>query len=245
MNYYKNLSLINIKNEKWKTSDDMKGRYSVSNFGRVKSLSRKTRIGQFIYERIIKQSFDQDGYLRVGLCLERGKVGFRMNRLVALVFIPNPDNKPEVNHKNTIKTDNWVKNLEWATRQENQAHAIEMGLWDYRGQENETALLTNIQAIQIFKSKKTRKELSKMYGVSVEIIYSIKSGKTWGWLTGKEYKRINMTAKEAKKIFGSKLSYSELARTYRVSEKTISDIKIGYSWNSVTGLPCKKKIKTQ
>lgn len=104
----------NLKLEYWKTIEGY-GDYMVSSLGRVKSLNYRNT-GK---EKILKPRVDRYGYLQIGLNKTGKKKKFLVHRLVANTFIPNVDNKPEVNHKNEIKTDNRVKNLEWMTHYEN------------------------------------------------------------------------------------------------------------------------------
>ncbi len=66
----------------------------------------------------------KNGYQIIKLCINGKKHAFLLHRLVANSFIPNPENKPEVNHKNGIKTDNTIYNLEWATKSENELHKV-------------------------------------------------------------------------------------------------------------------------
>lgn len=116
-----NLNLINLKptewsKEVWKTIDGFEN-YQVSNFGRVKSFAKKTP------KILTTNANDGIGYVRVQLYKNKQRAFFRIHRLVAMAFIPNPENKPEINHKNGIKKDNRVENLEWATYSENENHA--------------------------------------------------------------------------------------------------------------------------
>ena len=97
--------------EEWRVIKDYPN-YMVSSFGRVKNV-------KFAKERILKQVITNDGYLRVGLYKTQKQTACSVHRLVAQSFIPNPDNLPQVNHKNEIKTDNRVENLEWCTNKYN------------------------------------------------------------------------------------------------------------------------------
>ena len=97
--------------------------YEVSNMGQVKSLERvviyKDGRKHLYKEKILKPSNDKDGYLLVGLYKNRKMKTFKVHRIVCLAFLENPDNLPQINHKNEIKTDNRVENLEWITPKEN------------------------------------------------------------------------------------------------------------------------------
>lgn len=128
--------------EIWKDVIRYEGFYKVSNLGRVKRVNGVTSHGHRRCEKIIKQDYS-GAYPRT--CLSRnGKVkSICTHRLVADAFIPNPENKPCVNHINCIKTDNRVANLEWVTYQENSLHAHLNGrVQDQFGENNPFAKLT-------------------------------------------------------------------------------------------------------
>ena len=116
-----------MKNEEWRDVVGYEGLYQVSDQGRVKSLERtiikKDGRKQTVKERILKGTPDKDGYLKIGLCgSTRKQKWFQVHRLVGEAFIQNPDEKPQINHINDIKTDNRACNLEWSTRRENCNH---------------------------------------------------------------------------------------------------------------------------
>ena len=103
--------------EIWEDVKRYEGLYQISSFGRVKSFKRKN-------SRILKPFFNKDGYLNVELrdsTSNKRKI-ISIHRLVALAFIPNPLNKPQVNHIDEIKTNNNILNLEWVTQKENMNH---------------------------------------------------------------------------------------------------------------------------
>ena len=115
--------------EIWKDIPEYEGYYQVSNLGRVKSLKRKINNGRykkefFIYEKILVSIDIGNGYLRVSLNKSGKKKPIFCHRLVAVVFILNPENKPCVNHIDGDVKNNHSSNLEWCTHSENMKHAI-------------------------------------------------------------------------------------------------------------------------
>ena len=113
--------------EVWKPIKGYEGIYEVSSYGRVRSLehsiSLRNQHGEYVRklsERIIKQKRNRkDGYFNVTLCKRAEHSTAYVHRLVAQAFIPNPDNLPQVNHKDEDKTNNRVDNLEWCSAQYN------------------------------------------------------------------------------------------------------------------------------
>ena len=113
--------------EEWKPIKGYEGLYEVSNCGRVKSLAKKVGKGKR-EERILKSYSNKKGYLMIGLCKNSKERGYLVHRLVAEAFIPNPENKPQINHINGCKDCNIISNLEWVNNSENQLHAVKNGL---------------------------------------------------------------------------------------------------------------------
>lgn len=153
--------------EEWKFIDGFTN-YMVSNLGRVKSLKvmKKLRKGS-IKETILKQNIIK-GYHNVTLYRGDDRINARVNRLVAIAFIPNDENKLQVNHKKGIKSDNRASELEWNTCSENAQHAYNIGLRiapEYKGTLDKPVLAVKDLSVIEFKSRRhCAKELSIPFG---------------------------------------------------------------------------------
>ena len=126
--------LDDLNDEEWRNFSE---HYQISTYGRVKSFWGKT-------PKILKPQLHCTGYLCIGLRLNGKRKICRIHRLVAEVFIPNPDNKPQVNHGDGHPLNNHLSNLTWATGSENTQHAYATGLRK-SGEENFNAELTHEQ----------------------------------------------------------------------------------------------------
>ena len=123
--------IVIMSDEIWKSVEGYENSYQVSNFGRVRTLDRfvdTAKGSRKISGQIIKEFNNIRGYPFVSLWSHSKSMPALIHRLVAQAFISNPDKKPQVNHKNGVKTDNRVENLEWCTSSENKIHGYRMGL---------------------------------------------------------------------------------------------------------------------
>lgn len=163
----------NLSNEEWKDIENYEGLYQISNLGRVKSLAKVIKTWYRtcnMREKLLKLCSASDGYFIVILCKKGNNKTYRVSRLVAQAFIPNPDNYPQVNHINSIRTDNKVKNLEWCTAQYNVIHSYKNGFrHGTKGEKCPFAKLTNKQVLEIRQKyipyKYTYNKLAKEYKI--------------------------------------------------------------------------------
>lgn len=163
---------MNEIKETWKPIEGYEDTYEVSNQGRVRNSKRGGRI--------MTQSKVTNGYLAVSLSRDGKTRSILVHRLVANAFVPNPDNKPQVNHIDGIKSNNTVSNLEWMTAWENHIHACNAGLVPNLGGATPATFL-----IESRKAKGwTQKDLADVSGVSQNTIQSLEENlyrvQTWG-----------------------------------------------------------------
>jgi hypothetical protein len=172
--------------EIWKDISDYHGIYQVSSCGQIRSLDHFDKYGRLKKGRILKQTKDKGDYLVVNLYrngkLTKGKV----HRLVALTFIPNPNNLPEVNHKDGNKSNNYLSNLEWCTSKENSDHKINVLGKHNRGKRPGKVEYTEKEVREIKVLLKegflSQRDIAKLYGISKSTINNINTGKMWSFI---------------------------------------------------------------
>lgn len=163
--------------EQWKNIVKFE-KYSVSNTGKIKNNDS---------DKILKQRLNKSGYMQVSV-KPNGRQGksktFRIHRVLAVAWIPNPNDLPQVNHKDGIKTNNTISNLEWVTHQQNIRHAFDNNLVPIkRGVDTSSAVLTDelVRCIREEYSNGgvTLRQLGVKYGVAHNTLSCVVTRNSW------------------------------------------------------------------
>lgn len=200
--------------------------YLVSNFGNVDSWKGCKR-------HRLKPKISSKGYLYVTLMVDGKPKNFFVHRLVAIAFLPNLNNLPQVNHKDGNKLNNCVENLEWFTPKDNQQHAIATGL-SKTGEERSQAKLTNEQVRYIRENpnNSSQYELAKKFEIDQTTISLIQLGKIYkkagGIIREKSPKKPKVPdekrAEIKRRYEAGGVSQSALAKEFGYHQTTISNI---------------------
>lgn len=179
-----------MKNDEiWVDIEGYEGLYQISNKIRIRSLPRTifSTKGKSVTipGKVLTPTDRGDGYLVVGLRNRGNDKTFLVHRLLAAAFIPNPENKPEVNHKDADKGNHSIENLEWVTRKENIQHASKMGLVGGKSCPGSTNPFSKLNEEQVARIKERLAagekitEIAKDYKVAPSTIGKIKHGISW------------------------------------------------------------------
>lgn len=163
-----------MENEIWKDIKGYEGLYQVNKIGQVRKLKHEIKI---LAPEVMKK-----GYLRVSLTKNKQRTRILIHVIVAKHFIPNHDNKQQVNHINGIKSDNRIENLEWCTNKENCIHAVKNNLrLAVFGEEAGGSKLSEIDVIEIrnLKGKLIKKEIAEKFNISIHTIKQIHQNISW------------------------------------------------------------------
>lgn len=143
-----------MNQEIWINIPEVNYRYQISNFGNIRSI--------YYNYKNLRPCKNKDGYYIIRF-LDKKTKAFLVHRLVGRTFIPNPFNKPQINHKNGIKTDNRVENLEWVTPKENTDHAIKNGLFSKLN--NKKPILQYSNNWELIKKWSCAAEVERLLGI--------------------------------------------------------------------------------
>jgi hypothetical protein len=188
------ISKVNIQkcftgnSEVFKDIPGWEGLYQVGSMGTVKSLPRTvvSCTGK-VYNRkgkILKLRYSDDGYLKTSLSRDGKDFEVGVHRLMALAFIPNPENKPMVNHLNAVRDDNRIDNLEWCTNAENIQHSFNLGISDNKGDKHPRRKLS-MEMVRGIRAElangKSPKEVAEIFNIKRTNVYAVRLGQNWNY----------------------------------------------------------------
>ena len=172
--------------EEWRDVAEFEGYYEVSNFGGIRRV--RGDVGTYA-GRILHPWTGGCGYKRVILSKDKNRVHYFVHRLVAAAFIGERPDDAQVNHKDGVKSNNHIDNLEYLTGVENMKHAFRTGIRNtnhLRGEKAHNNILTESNVFEIREllaaGELTQKEIGKLYGVGISAISLIKTRRNWAWL---------------------------------------------------------------
>jgi len=164
--------------EVWENIDGYFGRYQCSPCGKIRSVDWRDSRGHLRKGKILKQQKESNGYLQVRFY----DAAFLSHRIIAKAFLPKIDGKDFVNHKNGIKTDNRLENLEWVTKSENSKHSFLIGTQCNKGENHPANKLKLQDVITMRESNKngvSAYQLSKLYNISYTQAKDIVKKRSW------------------------------------------------------------------
>jgi hypothetical protein len=180
--------IIKMENKIWKPVKGFEEYYEVSEDGEIRTIERYITLPTHKYlkkQKILTQFVDGRGYMHVKLYDGKGKPkSTTTHRVVAMTFLENPENLPEINHKDANKLNNCLSNLEWISRGDNIKHAYKYrDPKTYKGSGNKNSKLIEEQVISIRKehevNKTSYKQLAEKYNVGITLIGYIIRRKVW------------------------------------------------------------------
>lgn len=170
--------MANTEQEIWQKYPDYPF-IQASNLGRVKTVDRWVPNGEnskrLVKGRILKQYDDGHGYMFVHFYVNGKTVNLKVHRIVAICFIPNPDNLPEVNHIDCDRTNNRLENLEWCTHQENIAYRDKLGHF-VNNNPGRPIFAVNLETSKVLWFESQR-EAARQLGVNLGHLNSVAKGK--------------------------------------------------------------------
>lgn len=200
--------------EQWRFIPGYEGLYQVNVKGEIKSFYNGNKgVSRTTEGHLLKHTKSSTGYYRVDLVKNGEKHSMKIHRAIALAFIPNPENKPYINHKDGNKLNNDISNLEWCTQKENMVHASQTGLL-------RKAEITRDELYQLYKCERhSLNQIARMKHMGYNRLLSYMEKYHISKNYGRKY---NVPIEELKKDLANIVDNKELAKKYKCSVALIA-----------------------